>query len=289
MVQVAGVGRHASSFGNEAPEQLGKWAKVSFALLLFPGIAMANTNIQTGQILYFELLAYSFAIPLPKLVLLLFYVRIFSNPRFKLAAYAVVSFVIAWCPAVFFTDLFQCSPIALAWDKSIRGGACINVLAFFRYIAVPTVLSDAAVLVLPLPMIWQLHTTTRQKLALSGVFLLGSLGLIASIVRMVIFFRSDAFADPTWTAVTLLAWTMVEVEAVLIAACLPPLRPLLISFWQSTSKFASKIHRFGRTHESVSSYSGGVQKQGFTRIEDAGGIRKTWEVELVPTEPIPPP
>ena len=240
-------------------------------------------NSRIGQILYFELVAYSFAVPLPKVVLLLFYVRIFPTAKFKVAVYAVGSFVVAWCPAVLFTDLFQCKPIALGWDKTIREGVCINVLAFFRYVAVPTVLSDAAVLVLPLPMIWQLHMSTKQKLALSGVFLLGSLGLIASIVRMVIFFRSDAFSDPTWTAVTLLSWTMVEVEAVLVAACLPPLRPLFISFFQSSTQWASKIHHFGKTQESNSSYGGGVQRQGFSRIEDEGGIRKTWEVELVET------
>lgn len=225
--------------------------------------------------------------PLPKIVLLLFYVRIFSNPKFKVAVYAIATFVIAWCPAVFLTDLFQCKPVAFGWDKTLSGGGtCIDVLAFFRYIAVPAVMSDAAVLVLPLPLIWQLNMTQKQKMALSGVFVLGSLGLIASIVRMVIFFQSEAFADPTWDAVTLLAWTMVEVDAVLIAACLPPLRPLFISFVQSTSKLTSKVHhRLGKTNESSSSHSGsgGVQKEGFTRIDDESGIRRTWEVELVET------
>lgn len=288
MVQKASVGRHAISFGDEAPEILGKWAKVGVIPFVFPEIATTIPISRTGQILYVELLVYSFAVPFPRLVLLLFYNRIFPNPRFKLAVYAVATFVIAWCPAVFFTDMFQCSPIALAWDKSISGGTCINVLAFYRYIAVPIVLSDVAVLVLPLPMIWQLHMTTKQKLALSGIFLLGSLGLIASIARMVIFFRHDAFADSTWTAVTLLVWTMVEVEAVLIAACLPPLRPLFISLWQSSTRFTSKIRRSDKTHQSTSSYSGGVQKQGFTRIEDVGGIRRTLEVEIVSMEPIPP-
>lgn len=258
MVQMAGVGRHTASFGPETDMMLGRW----------------------GQILYVELLIYSFAVPLPKLVLLLFYVRIFSNRRFKIACYVVGAFVVAWCPAVFFTDVFQCSPIALAWDKSITSGTCINVLAFFRYIAIPVVLSDAVLLIMPLPMIWQLHMNHKQKLALSSVFLLGSLGLIASIARTVIFFQNDAFADPTWTAVTLLIWTMIEVEAVLIAACMPPLRPLFISFWQSTTHFTSKMSRSNKTDDSLPSYIGGSQKQGFTRFEDLGGIRRTCEVEM---------
>ena len=194
--------------------------------------------------------------------------------------------VAAWCPAVFFTNIFQCKPIAFAWNKSIRGGTCINVLAFFRFIAVPTVISDVAVLALPLPMIWQLQMSTKHKLALSGVFILGSLGLIASIARMVIFFRSNAFADPTWTAVSLLAWTMVEVEAVLIAGCLPPLRPLFVNIWQSSTRAISRISASSKSHESGSSHGGGVQKQGFKRIEEGGGIRRTWEAEMVPMQPI---
>lgn len=239
--------------------------------------------------MYVEILVYSFAIPLPKLALLLFYFRIFSNPRFKLAVYVVAIFVIARCPAVFFTDMFQCSPIAFAWDKSIKGGTCINTLAFFRYIAVPNVISDIALLVMPLPVIWQLHMTTRQKLALTGVFLLGSMGLIGGIIRMVEFFEINAFADPTWSAVPLLAWTMVEVEAVLVAACLPPLRPLFITFWQSSTRFRSKNRRSGKTQESSFSYGEGVQRQGFSRIQELGGIRRTCEVELEPMEAIPPP
>ncbi len=236
--------------------------------------------------MYVELLIYSFAVPLPKLVLLLFYFRIFSNPRFKLAVWAVAIFVIAWCPAVFFTDLFQCSPVALAWDKSIEGGRCINVQAFFRYIVISNVMSDIAVLVLPLPVIWYLQMSIRQKLALTGVFLLGGMGLIASIIRMVEFFERNAFADLTWIAVPLLSWTMVEVEAVLVVACLPLLRSLFIAFWRSSTGFRSKNRHSRKTQEPSFSYVGGVQRQVFARIEELGGIRRTWEVELTPMEAV---
>lgn len=219
-----------------------------------------------------------------RLVLLLFYFRIFPNPKFKLAIYIVAVFVITWCPAVFVTNLLQCLPINFAWDKSIEGGICINVQAFYRYIGLPVVMSDAAVLVLPLPMIWQLHMTTRQKLAISSVFMMGSLGLIASIVRVVIFFQKDALIDPTWTSVTLLSWTMVERGAVLIAACLPPLRPLFISFWQSIAKLGSKMHCISRTSQPSASTNEELQKPGFTSLEGNEVIRQTWEIEIVPME-----
>ena len=115
--------------------------------------------------------------------------------------------------------------------------------------------------------------------------MLGSFGLIASIVRMVMFFRSNAFADPTWTAVTLLIWTMVEVEAVLIAACLPPLRPMFLSLWHGGARVTSRWSRVGnKTLESAEDVGAPGQKKGFSKIEDYGGIRRTWEVEMVPVE-----
>ena len=246
-------------------------------------------------------------------MLLLFYVRIFSNKVFKRVAYAVALFVTVWCPIVFFLDMFQCSPIKSAWDKKVpSGGKCINTLAFFQYISIPIVISDVALLIMPLPMIWQLQTNRNQKIALSGVFLMGSIGLIASIIRMVEFFQSgDALADPTWAATPLLAWTMVEVEAVLIAACLPPLRPLFLNFWQASTNFGSRFSsriprgtRTGRTHGSTASMSysnvglagagpGGPpisagDKQGFVRIEEEGGIRRTWELEMKTMDATPP-
>ncbi|KAL8715438.1 MAG: hypothetical protein Q9220_000772 [cf. Caloplaca sp. 1 TL-2023] len=259
MVQVAGVGHHEASLGDRKPDILHSWEKT----------------------LYAELLVYSIAIPLPRLVLLLFYLRIFPNPSFKIAVYAVGSFIIAWCPAVFFTALFQCNPVAFAWDKSIAGGTCINVLAFFRYIAVPIVVSDMALLLLPLPMIWRLRITLRQKLALLGVFFLGSFGLVASIIRMVIFFQRNAFVDATWTSVSLLIWTTFEVDAVLIATSLPPLRPLFLHFWQSRTRFMAKVSRFSASNQSDSSQKGNVPKNAFARLDNVGAMRLGSEVELM--------
>ena len=47
MVQVAGVGRHETSFGAEAPDKLGKWAKVGTVCLVIIRMAMA---IMTSEI-----------------------------------------------------------------------------------------------------------------------------------------------------------------------------------------------------------------------------------------------
>lgn len=127
--------------------------------------------------------------------------------------------------------------------------------------------------------------TARQELELSDLFLLGYLGLIASILRTVIYFQRDAFADPTWASVTLFIWGNVEAELVLIAASLPPLRPFFTDLWRSSSKFMGKLSHSNTTNQSILSPGKDVKKQGFERLENAGVIRPHSEVELVAIKP----
>lgn len=51
----------------------------------------------------------------------------------------------------------------------------VDDYAFFVGIAVPNIITDVALLVLPLPYIWRLHRAKSQKIALVGIFMLGSL------------------------------------------------------------------------------------------------------------------
>ena len=71
--------------------------------------------------------------------------------------------------------IFECTPVAYFWDKSIHGGTCINQDQFFRWNGVANLLIDFMILTLTMPMIWRLRLQTRQKLSLTVVFLLGLL------------------------------------------------------------------------------------------------------------------
>lgn len=51
----------------------------------------------------------------------------------------------------------------------------METLAWCRWSSVPHMISDVAILVLPLPLIWRLHTTLEQKVGLTAIFLLGGL------------------------------------------------------------------------------------------------------------------
>lgn len=110
-----------------------------------------------------------------KISILLFYIRIFSFRNFRALAYVVAGIVISHGIGVFFAAIFQCSPIAYTWNKTIVGGSCFDQEAFYRYVSPPNIVTDVLILVMPLPYVWKLHTQVGQKVALTGVFLLGSL------------------------------------------------------------------------------------------------------------------
>ncbi|KAJ8126522.1 hypothetical protein O1611_g7115 [Lasiodiplodia mahajangana] len=122
----------------------------------------------------------------------------------------------------------QCRPVAFQWDKDIEGGQCIDQLAYYRWVSVPNVIHDVVMLIMPLPVVWILKVDIRQKLALSAVFLIGSIGCISSFVRLSIFFKLNALSDNTWASIQLQSWTLAETGVILISACLPSLWPLVL-------------------------------------------------------------
>ena len=122
------------------------------------------------------LLQYTATITLVKLSILILYRRIFPTPAFKKTTLIVGSAVIYWFIVALFTDIFQCRPLQAAFDPELLfTDHCINVEAFYRGITASNLCIDFVILYMPLHMVWGLKLHARQKLALSAIFLLGSM------------------------------------------------------------------------------------------------------------------
>ncbi|KAJ6021440.1 hypothetical protein N7540_006944 [Penicillium herquei] len=212
-----------------------------------------------------EILDFPFTVTPAKISILLFYVRIFEVHKFRILAWVVGAVVLGHGIGVLFAAIFQCSPIAYTWDATIVGGSCFDQEAFYRYVSPPNILTDLFLLIMPLPFVWKLHTQLRQKIALTGIFLLGSLGTVASILRMSIFFQDSATTDPTWTSVELGTWTILEGGIIIIAACLP-------SIWQLIAKIMPrKLHINSSSGQQASVQYSMTRKRkrstGFSQLE----------------------
>ncbi len=118
---------------------------------------------------------YGVSVSLSKCAILLLYTRVFTTQKrgFTIAVYTVGAIVVATGLVNIFEAIFQCAPVAYKWNKSIRGGKCMDELAFERYISISNVVTGTVMLLLPLPLVWGLKITLRQKIALTLTFLHG--------------------------------------------------------------------------------------------------------------------
>lgn len=141
MVELAGVGRHVVAVAREEPSKLRVWAKLLVVIEF----------------------VYVTAFTLPKLTILGIYMRIFTTRPYRIAVYVLASIIIANMLTAIFMAFSVCQPFAYSWDKTIPGGRCVDLNKVSVWIPFPNILTDAAMLVLPLPLVWRLHITRNQK------------------------------------------------------------------------------------------------------------------------------
>ena len=88
-------------------------------------------------------------------------------------------FGIAFCTAsgiaFVLVTIWQCSPIAVFWDKSIVGGHCVKSEAFWFTYSIINITSDVLILALPVRQILSLELAPKDKWGLVGIFSVGIL------------------------------------------------------------------------------------------------------------------
>ncbi|KAI1374031.1 integral membrane protein [Hypoxylon crocopeplum] len=274
VVKLGGVGRHESYVLKFEPETMRPWALSLFA----------------GEITYIMLF------PFEKTSILLLYLRLFRVQRwFRFTAYIMIAYIWIWSITATFVALFQCNPISYVWDKSISG-TCIDQFSYLRWNTVPNVIHDIAMLIMPVPIIWKLQVELRQKLALSCVFVVGSLGCVVSLVRLSLFlhiFQYDSshyeiLYDSTWTSIQLVSWTAAEPSVILVCACLPALWPLIIRLMSGVTKLYSRSSRGGEIPENTRprQYGSGISTDGgFIPLNDIeAGLATTYSLADASTQ-----
>lgn len=117
---------------------------------------------------------YKVTVCLNKISQLVLYRRIFTDPNFQKLVKAAVVFVVAWTVTAFLLTLLQCVPINASWDKNVHG-RCINKSAFWIIYAILNILTDVAVLVIPIPQVRKLQLPWSKRCQVCFLFLLGGL------------------------------------------------------------------------------------------------------------------
>lgn len=192
------------------------------------------------------------------------------------------------------TAFLHCRPFAYYWDRSIPNGHCVNDNLIGYTITAVNVATDLVVLVLPIPWLWGMNMTAPKRLAVVGLFILGSLYVpvppplhpilfadktfhsvcVAGIVRLPLLAELK-LSDVTWTSVSVGLWVDVECNIGILSACLPIMRPLFSTKYPSSP--LSHLVRLVRSI-SVSSTFGASSTNGDNSSSDP-------EKAIAPSEP----
>ena len=225
-----GAGRHAIATSMENPQAPITSQKYAYAaqIILFP------------------------ALSLPKLSICLTYLRLFYlDKRGRYMIQALVVILVLLIVPFDFEVAFQCWPVHVYWTDGRPAAKCIKDFPGFLLSGTLNVFVDVALIAIVLPRILELRLHQRQRWALTGIVLLGSLAVVAGIVRMVRVSTALKMPDfePSWDSYDVSIWTSTEIYVSLLCASAPGIKPVIKKVMPKLlgSSFSSRTQTDGRT------------------------------------------
>ncbi|KAK8037711.1 hypothetical protein PG991_001057 [Apiospora marii] len=183
------------------------------------------------QALFVGELTYTFSSPLIKLSVLAFFWKMFPTRTVKSGCTILGLACAAWWTAIFILNFTQCRPLEAFWHIELQAlptTKCIDpILAFFANSVVNCII-DFFTVTLPIQEVMKLQTTTRRKVNISIVFLLGGIAFAASLVRTIFvgFEWKQGVTNFTKQFIVPAIAFEVEIYAAIMGACLPMMVPV---------------------------------------------------------------
>ncbi|KAK6082994.1 hypothetical protein SCUP515_02228 [Seiridium cupressi] len=179
--------------------------------------------------LLLELIA-PLAICAVKISVLTLYLRIFGSSLIWMRVTCVVGIVLLLGYHISFTTAFgvMCAPDSKAGYSQVAllmafvSDKCVRTRILVLLMGIGNTLCDLVLLLLPLPVIWNLQMPLRRKLKTSAVFLIGISACIASLIGLatrVQYYSTDS--DQIRIVVPLWATAMAEMAAGILICCGP--------------------------------------------------------------------
>ncbi|KAI1752077.1 hypothetical protein F4782DRAFT_168392 [Xylaria castorea] len=263
---------------------------IIFAEVTQAGVGRHAASLDAGQITQYSLLLYLlfwFYVPssmFSRVSVVALYLRIFVDKWARIACWLVILLLVGIGVGNVITAQVACTPLAYTWDKSIPNGKCINQLLWYQITASFNLAADVLILLLPIKTLSNLQTSLAHKIGIALVCLTGSIGLIASSVRLSVFFGQGEILthDPTFYDQAF-SWTTVECGFYLSAACLIGSRPLITRAPQRIKD----IFRTSRTPASRGSLKDGDEVSLNRYYKNRQVDVEADETTHTPLEPVP--
>ncbi|KAI0406511.1 hypothetical protein F4802DRAFT_596206 [Xylaria palmicola] len=183
------------------------------------------------RLLYSYTFIYAGSVSFTKLSILLFYRSLFKRGSkwFHIRLAFAAFFSLGYLFSIWGAAAALCQPTEYFWTRFLKAkGKCININGSFLSLTVLNLVADLLVLIVPIPEILGLQMSTKKKLGVCGVMLLGGLVCVVSAVRIWAFYRFTVAIDITWVQANVFLLSSVEPSFGIVSACLPTLGPLYL-------------------------------------------------------------
>ncbi|RAO64996.1 uncharacterized protein BHQ10_001008 [Talaromyces amestolkiae] len=276
-------------------------AFVSYAVTLGLGRHSAAVVAEKGMDGYaaaakWQIIAFPFNIgsfSFPNISIAILINNILDPNKFRtIALYvmAVLQVVFAMISAVLV--FVQCKPTAILWDpRLLSEGSCWSADVFndFTYwVSAYTTMTDIVLAIVPVTVFWKLQMRTSTKVAVCIMMSLTLLSAIVTIVKATYLHLFTDHTDPLYNVVTLVLWGLIEQNVVIVAACVPTLRPFFRKVFtnkssRSGNSTGSHLHSSQAFKLSSKAVHSGFQRpesESEMPLDNRQGIWQTREVTV---------
>lgn len=187
---------------------------------------------------YIYRFCYPIALFLIKLSILLFYLRLTqaTHSTFRRAVYGTIILLCAYTLTIVSISIFMCGKPSNGYSleyafQAVREPSrniCLNVNTVWFAQSGLNLLTDVIILILPMPMLLELHIPLYKKVALVAAFSVGSGAVVAACLRVWLIseWSKDLTAQARYAYIMLIGG-QIELNAGIVSACIPFLKPLL--------------------------------------------------------------
>jgi fucose permease len=223
-----GLGLHSQDVGSVARHEALRKAEYAFSVLYNPCLLLTKTSI------------------------IVFYLSVMSkdvDPIFKWCNWLTLAVVNVAGVALTFLSIFQCRPIRSGFlYPTPENSNCTDIVTLYLSSAPVNIITDLAILFLPMPILTGMRLPRKQKIILVVTFSFGAFVAVVDVVRIAYLQNASRNrlevvnsgshqSQPTreqddfsWYASFSFMWSAVEVNLGIICACVPSLKPLLMRF-----------------------------------------------------------
>ncbi|KAJ5588509.1 hypothetical protein N7537_011187 [Penicillium hordei] len=248
-------------------------------------------RLMTMKLFFVSQAFYKLTMNMTKMSILMLYLRIFIQRWFRITCYVLLIIITSYMVGAFFASVFQCTPVARAWNKAIPG-SCIDITTNWYANAGFSIATDIIILTLPMYPLYKSKIILKRKIALMIVFALGAFVVVTSIVRMQTLDFSSTSPDPTYDIASSM-WTMLEENVAITCACLPmmwmPLARLFPSFFSlngGTDSYGSSGARSSELKATARPRSNWSPLNAYPDTQSSIGMNHTGDSRNRPSEDI---